>query len=199
MAPKVKEVFKESHNLGLSDFDNFPVFTSEEIERFFLFLNVLRRKQWEKESLKEKTPIWISVKEAANYLGVTPQTIYNNTNSGNIESIRAGRSIRIDKNKLNNYNFISSISNNYVYCKSDIICIDKKAGTMMPFEEGFPYRLMRSNKIWHYIFSDAWDCSFRVGMKQFKKNFAGPGDLEYNAYKYNIMPKKRVEPIFKRL
>lgn len=153
---------------------------------------ILKKKKFE-DKIKSK---YISVKEACEYLGVSPATLYRLINNGKINSHKLGGKRVFTIEDLDDegiLGFLSKMENKMerdterIYCKKTFICVDKKTKEILPFNYTEPYSILQQNKIWVYVYNPNWGKSIKMSKKVFKEHFAVKGEMDYEAGKYGFM------------
>jgi hypothetical protein len=74
----------------------------------------------------------------------------------------------------------------YALCITNTIYYNFKKGEIAVYNKDKKYKIVEENKIWIYLFNEKWGGSFRIGKKQFRKNFSIKGQLEYDAAIFNL-------------
>lgn len=143
-----------------------------------------RKRSFEKRVSEKVTPKLLTVRQAAKYLQVSEQTIYNNVKSGNITCHRIGRSIRFSHEDLNLY--FSQIESMWAICNISNLWINGKTLDIIPFETNHIYKIVSQNRIWIYLFSQKWGVKRRIGNKDFGKYFSVAEELHIDSAKYNV-------------
>jgi excisionase family DNA binding protein len=160
-----------------------------DVERIIAKMNNLQKVLGErKRSIEDKSfnkrPELLTVKEAADYLKVTGQTIHNLKKSGKIKFSKIGGSIRFTYEDLNVY--FLQIKEEFALCITSIIKVDHKTQEVLPFEKEYLYRIVHENRIWIYVFNMKWGNRMRFSKKEFRKYFTIPEEYKVDASKFNM-------------
>lgn len=185
---RVDELFEKclDRNDRLKDIKNL---SHSDTERIIAQMNNFQKEIGErKKNIEEKTqrkrPELLTVKEAAEYLKVSGQTIHNLKKSGAIKFQKIGGSIRFTYEDLNVYFF--QISTKMALCNTSIIRVEDKSQEVLPFEQDNLYKIVHENRIWVYLFNSKWSNRMRFSKKEFEKYFSIAEDWRVAANIYNV-------------
>lgn len=162
----------------------YQLISTEQIDKLISELEKIRSAIIEETNKKDKPPKLLTAKEAAKYLGVTRQTIYNRIKAGSLKSRGIGGNHYFTHDDLNSH----QLTLNYpkALCINSAICYDIRSGKVAPFRKDLFYDIIRENKKWIYLFNENWDGAIRMGKKQFRKNFSVEGEPKYIEKMYNV-------------
>lgn len=148
--------------------------THSDTERIIAQMNNFQKEiEARKNKIEDKAynvaPVLLTVKEAAEYLKVSGQTIHNLKKSGKINFRKIGGSIRFTYQDLNTY--LHSHISEYAYCNTSVIKMDTKTKEVIPYEAGHAYRIIHKNKYWIYVHNADWLSRMRFSKREFNKYF----------------------------
>ena len=132
----------------------------------------------------KKLPELYSVKEAAQRMHVSEQTIHNWKDSGKIKFRKIGGSIRFTYEDL--LGFCRGFDRYLAACLEDNIYVDKETRDATLFEKDKIYKIISENKIWLTLFSTKWEHTARFSRKRFGKFFRNAEDWEIDQIKFNL-------------
>lgn len=182
----IDEILKEIGSITKSVIENFNKLDTNDKIELLNRLKDFQKKQKQKQNRIELAElVYISVHKAAKKLDVTEQTIYNRINAGVLPAKRFGKgNYRINIKDL--FNFATSLKGieeiDYAYCLSDNIYIDIKRKNFLPFEKRKKYQILRSNKIWIYLYNPDFEDDIKIGCKHFREHFITKEDERYDVY-----------------
>ncbi len=170
-------LLKENKNLSQAQIDKL----AEEIDKL---IEGLDKGTINSKGGGSKPPVLITAAEAAKYLGVSRQTIYNHVANGTLKSrgIKGDHRFRYDD--LDQFQLV--LTRPRALCTTNTICYDKRTDDIAVFRKDMIYKIMRENKTYVYLFNEKWEGAIRMSIKQFRKNFSAEGEIEFDVRKYNI-------------
>lgn len=170
-------------------FEGFEKLDPESKVRTLAKMNQMQKEEEEKRQkgaseASKKLPELYSVKEAAQRMHVSEQTIHNWKDSGKIKFRKIGGSIRFTYEDL--LGFCRGFDRNLVACMENNIYVDKVTREVVLFEKDKIYKIINENKIWITLFSTKWERSARFSMKRFGKFFRKAEDWEIDRIHFNF-------------
>lgn len=186
---KIDEIHKKLGELYSDIRENYNKYSPSEIDKIVSDVDRMREEvsrltKTSPEGANTIAPVLLTASEAAEYLSVSRQTIYNYVRDKLLKSRGIGGHHRFTYEDLNKCRFM--LQRPKAYCFVSMICLERKEGKLATFKKNEKYEIMRENKIWVYLFNEKWVGSFRISKKQFRKNFSVKGEMQYDAVMYNL-------------
>ena len=162
--------------------------THSDTERIIAQMNnfqkeIVAKKNAIEDKAHKIAPVLLTVKQAADYLKVSGQTIHNLKKSGKINFRKIGGSIRFTYEDLNVY--LSCHISEFAYCNTSVIKMDKKTQEVLPFEALHMYRIIHENKYWIYVYNADWLSRVKFSKREFNKYFSVADDIQKQAFGYS--------------
>lgn len=132
----------------------------------------------------KELPKDFSIREIAQKLHVSEQTIRNWIKSGEIKYQRTGGSIRISHEDISGVSL--KFNRNLATCMEDNTYIDKETREVVPFEKDKIYKIISENKIWITLYSVNCEKAARFSRKKFEKYFRNAEDSEIDRIHYKF-------------